>query len=199
MWTILVLITKENIEIQGIGLLESLCKVVKEIIGTRLRACVCLHDILHGFHAGRGTEMLMLELKMVQELASLDQDPLVLIFLDLKKAYATVYRGLLLMTLEVYGAGPHMFRLLETFWEHQEVFTHQNRYHGPQFRTTRGKTQGGPISSSLFYFIVNNMVRNWLDLTVEDQLVAQEGLGLLVGRCLGLFYMDDGVTGSRDP
>ena len=172
---------------------------MEEIIYTCLRASVRLHNALHGFRAGRRTETVILDLKMVQELKSMDQEPLFLVFLDLRKVDYTIYCGCLLTTLEGYGAGPHMCRLLETFWEHQEVFTHQNRYHGPQFRTTRGTTQGGPISSALFYFIVNNMVRNWLDLTVEDQLVAQEGLGLLVGRCLGLFYMDDGVTGSRDP
>ena len=43
------------------------------------------------------------------------------------------------------------------------------------------------------------MVRNWLALMVEDHLVAQEGLGLAVGRCLGLFYADDIVVGSQYP
>ena len=42
-------------------------------------------------------------------------------------------------------------------------------------------------------------MRNWLALTVEDQLVAQEGLVLAVVRCLGLFYEDNIVMGSRDP
>ena len=39
---------------------------------------------------------------------------------------------------------------------------------------------------------------NLLALTVEDHLVTQEGLVLAVGRCLGLFYVDDGVVGLRD-
>ena len=36
-------------------------------------------------------------------------------------------------------------------------------------------------------------------MTLEDQLVAQEELVLAVGRCLGLFYNDNGVVVSRDP
>ena len=40
---------------------------------------------------------------------------------------------------------------------------------------------------------------NWLTLTVGDQLVTQEGMGLVVGMCLGLFYVDDSVVGLRDP
>ena len=34
---------------------------------------------------------------------------------------------------------------------------------------------------------------------VEDQLVAQEGLGLVVGKFLGLFYASDGMVGFLDP
>ena len=43
------------------------------------------------------------------------------------------------------------------------------------------------------------MVRNWLALTVEDQLLAQEGLRLVVGSFLEIFYTYYVVVGSRDP
>ena len=54
-----------------------------------------------------------MEMKLVQDLASVNQNPLV--FLYLKKSYDAVDCGRLLKTLEVYGAGPHMFRLLAVF------------------------------------------------------------------------------------
>ena len=54
---------------------------------------------------------------MAKELEIMDQDPLLLVFLELKKAYDTVDRGQLLTTLEGYGAGPHMCRILQKFWE----------------------------------------------------------------------------------
>ena len=69
-----------------------------------------------------------------------------------------------------------MYRLLEVLWYKKEVFTHQNGHHGPHFRSTRGTTQGGLISPTLFDFIVDNVVCNWLTLMVEDQLVMHEGL-----------------------
>ena len=84
--------------------------------------------------------------------------------------------------------------LLVVFWYQQNVLTHQNGYHGPHFKK-RGNTQGGLISPTLFNLIVYNVVRNCLDLTVEDQLVAQEGLGLVLGRCLVLFYDNNGMVG----
>ena len=46
------------------------------IIDTRLRASVRLHDILHEFYTGRGKEMAVLSLNMVQDLAIMDQDSL---------------------------------------------------------------------------------------------------------------------------
>ena len=46
--------------------------------------------------------------------------------------------------------------------------------------------------------LVDNAIRTWLTMTVEDQWVDHERLGETVGRCLGVFYADDGMVGSRD-
>ena len=48
-WAIIVLILKGNTDNQGVGLLETLWKVVEDIIDTRLQACITIHDVLHGF------------------------------------------------------------------------------------------------------------------------------------------------------
>ena len=62
-----------------------------------------------------------MELNLAQELIRIDQDPLFLVFLDLQKAYDTVDRYCLLITLEWYGAGTRVCGLLETFWDCQQV------------------------------------------------------------------------------
>ena len=82
-WTILVLTPKGNTDTRGIGLLESLWKVVEVIIDTCLRASVRLQNVLHGLRAGRGTGTNTLELNLAKELVSVDQDPPFLVFLDL--------------------------------------------------------------------------------------------------------------------
>ena len=56
----------------------------------------------------------------------------------------------------------------------------KNWYHGTQLQATRGTTQGGLISPTLLNIIVDNVVQNWIALTVEDEMVANEGLGLVV-------------------
>ena len=57
-------------------------------------------------------------------------------------------------------------------------------------------TQGVLISPTLFSVVVNNVVRTWLTMTVEDQVVAQERLGLNVGRCLVVLYAYYSMIGA---
>ena len=101
------------------------------------------------------------------------------------------------LTLEGYGAGPHMCKILVVFWDQYDFATCQKVYHIPHFKKISGDNQGGLISITLFNLIMDIVVRNWLALTVEEKLVAQEGLVLAVGRCLGIFYTDDGIVVSR--
>ena len=82
-WTILFLIHKGNMGTREIGLLELMWKVVEAIINTHLSLSVRLHDFLNGFRSGRGMGTEILEMNMAQELASVDQDSLFLVFLDL--------------------------------------------------------------------------------------------------------------------
>ena len=59
-----------------------------------------------------------MEIKLSQELAYVDQDPLSLVFLSLRKAYDTVDHGRIIRALEEYSVGPQMYELLATFWVH---------------------------------------------------------------------------------
>ena len=122
-WSVLVPIPTGTTYTWGIRLLETLWKVVETLIDNRLRASLHFHDILHGSRYGRGTMTAIMELKLGKELASVDNGPLFLVFLDLKKAKNTVDIDCLLQTLEWYGAGPCMCVLLETLWAHQQVVT----------------------------------------------------------------------------
>ena len=65
-WAILFLIPKGNTDTWGIGLLESLWRVVEAIVDTCLRPSFCLHDILQCFRAGKGTRSAIFELKLAQ-------------------------------------------------------------------------------------------------------------------------------------
>ena len=46
---------------------------------------------------------------------------------------------------------------------------------------------------------VDSVVCHWLLLKVEYDSSIHDGLGTVVGRCMGLLYADNGTIGSRDP
>ena len=117
--------------------------MVEDIIDNRLKLCINLHDVLHELCMGRRTRTSILDL--IQELASINQESLFLVLLDLHKAYDTLDWGCLLTTLEGYDAGPYMCGILDKFWERQEATTYQNGYHGTQLKATRATTQGDLI------------------------------------------------------
>ena len=52
---------------------------------------------------------------------------------------------------------------------------------------------------TLLNVTVDSVVRHWISLMVEDEAVIQEGLGHAVGQKLRVFYVYDGILGSRDP
>ena len=97
--TVLVLIPRVITKTRGIGLLETLWKVEEVLIDTYLHASLQLQDVLHGFRDRRGRGMSLQELNIYQEITSIDQDPLFLVFLDLRKAYDTVDQEHLIITL----------------------------------------------------------------------------------------------------
>ena len=88
---------------------------------------------------------------------------------------------------------------METFWDCQQVVSRQNSFHGTVFPATRGTTKGGLVPLTLFNVVVDNVIRTWLTMTVEDQKVARDGLEETVGRCLLVFYAKNGMFGSRNP
>ena len=97
-------------------MLETLRKLAGVITNTRLKACIPIHEFLHGFCTGRVTGKAILEIKLAQELARIDQDSLFLVFLDLCKEYKTLDRVHLLTAMEGYGSRLHMCRILAEFW-----------------------------------------------------------------------------------
>ena len=128
------------------------------MVGDFIDTCMCtslqFHDVLHRLHAVRETGMAIMELKLAQDLSKVDHSPLFLFLLDLRKAYNTVDRERL-----IYGAGPLLCGLLDTFWYHQQAVLRQNGFHGPAFPATWITTKGSLVSPTLFNVVVDNVIR----------------------------------------
>jgi hypothetical protein len=197
-WSIMVLLPKPDGSSRGIGLLEVIWKLLTSIIDGRLKAAISFHDALHGFRPGRGTTTAIIEAKLFQQLASIQQVPVFEIFLDLKKAYDTLDRARTLEILERYGVGALTIQLLRRFWDRQLVVAKQGGHFGAAFPATRGVTQGDIVSPTIFNIVVDATVRYWLTLVLDDGSEF-EGLGRTVQEQLVLFYADDGLLASRNP
>ena len=83
----MVLTPKGNTDNRGIGLMEVVCMVEEAVIDTQINTVVQFHDVLHGFREVRGAGTAIMDLNIAHELASVDQDTLLLVLHDLRKAY----------------------------------------------------------------------------------------------------------------
>ena len=97
-------------------MIEIVLKLMDVLIYIQIKSVVQFRDLLHGLHAERGTTTSIKELTLAQELVSMDQDPLFLVFSYLWKPYNNIYWVRLIKTLEGYGAAPKLQEILAKFW-----------------------------------------------------------------------------------
>ena len=106
---------------RGIGLVEVMWKVISIIINRRLSSSIQFHDVLHGFHVGRGTGTTTLEANLLQQIIATRETVLHAIFLDLRKAYDSLDKDQCLDILYGYGVGPRTLCILRTYWVQHTV------------------------------------------------------------------------------
>ena len=93
------------------------------------------------------------------------------------------------------GVGEKALRLIARFWRDAELVCRASGYYDIPFRSRRGVTQGGPLSSTIFNLMVNAIVREWGRVLHEDH-----GMGLEdVWRLMTCFCADDGLIVARNP
>ncbi len=92
-----------------------------------------LHEVLHGCRYRCGTGTAILEAKLAQQLAHLEQEPFYRVFLDLIKAFDAMDRERCLLILEGYGAGPNMVQLIRNLWRDATMVCHASGNYGGPF------------------------------------------------------------------
>jgi hypothetical protein len=196
-WMIIVLLPKGGGDYCGIGLLDPIWKVVEKVMVAQL-SVIELHDCLHGRLPRRGTGTAIMEVKMQQQLAWVDQVPLYQIYLDLRKAYDVLDRGRCLKILAGYGVGPNLLRLQKKFWDEAKMVCRTGGNYGLPFGAHCGVTQGGALSILMFNLCVDCVIGEWLRQVLGED-VAQGGVGNLVRNQCIAFFVDNGLVAARCP
>jgi exonuclease III len=183
---IFVLIPKAKAgEFRGIALLEIIYKLVSSIINSRIQAGVTFHDAIHGFRPGRGTSTAIMEAKLLAQVHCRSDDPLYMVFIDLKKAYDTLDRTQAMRILKEYGVGANLRRAIRLIWEGDTMVPRQSGYFGRAFRARRGVRQGDIMSPLIFNIMVDVVIRHWQHQHPNSAETV-------------IFYADDGMLAGTD-
>jgi hypothetical protein len=162
-WVVTVLIPKGGGDYHGIGLLEPIWKVIERMMDHWLKV-IALHDSLHGCRNRRWTGTVVIEAKLTQQLAPIEQAPFHRVFIDLKKAFDAMDWKRCLFILEGHGVGPNMHQLIRHFWGKVTNICHASGNYCTPFKMGCGVTQGSPLLAKLFNMMVDAVVREWLQI-----------------------------------
>ncbi len=157
-----------------------------------------LHNSLHGCLASQGTGTGIIEAKLAQQLAHLEQTPFFGIFIDLRKAFDAMDCGCCLEILALHGVGPKMLRLIRNFWDLAMNVCWAKGNYGRPFKAGRGVTQGGPLLVKLFNIVINAVVPEWMWLMRTTINNADSDLAERIAGLFAVFYVNDGYIASRN-
>ena len=94
-----------------------------------------------------------------------------MVFLDLKKAFYSLDRYRTLTLLEKYGVGPNLWRIIRITWESDTMVPKQAGYDGRPFYLQRGVCAGDVMSPTIFYIVVDAVVRGHQPIKLEEHLL----------------------------
>ncbi len=159
---------------------------------------IVLHDSLHGCLALQGMGTGIIEAKLAQQLAHLEQRPFFGVFIDLWKAFDAMDQGRCLKILVLHGLGPQMLCLIHNFWDSATNVCRAKGNYGRPFKASHSVTQEGPLLAKLFNIVVNAMVREWMRL-MRVMLDNTEGnLAKCIASLFAVFYVNDSYIASCD-
>ena len=68
----------------------------------------------------------------------------------------------------------------------------------PHSMIQEGRHRGVSPPPILFNMVVDNVIRNWLSLTIDNPAATHDGVGEAVGQELGVFYAENGIIASHN-
>ena len=179
---------------RGITVLSNISKILEKLILLRiseLDSIPSLNPLQGGFRAGHGcchTAFILQE--AIQEIRDEGKKAYVA-FLDVKKAFDTVWHSRLLVKLHLKGIRGHYWHSINNWYSYSSRIVLWDSQHSESFAIKQGVRQGGVLSPFLYCLFVDELF---------DQLAAS-GFGATIHNiyCGAPMYADDIALVANSP
>ena len=157
---------KNKSSYRPISLLSCLGKTPERIINKRLRWHLEANNLIHkeqtGFRTNRNTEDQLVHLAQSIENAFMDKIKVIVVFVDLSKAFDKVWKIGFLLKLMNLGVAGNMYRWIESFLLHRTAKVKLDGSLSQTVMIRKGVPQGGVIyiSPTLFVVFINDITEN---------------------------------------
>ena len=145
-----------------IALISCLSKIMEKIINKRLMWYLEKNKFINksqcGFRKGRCTTDHLTRLTSDILEALVNNEYHISIFLDLEKAYDTVWKQIILNQLEKFKINGHLALYIQNFLEQRSIKVKVGNYYSEKLFLDLGVPQGSSISVTLFLIAINTII-----------------------------------------
>ncbi len=170
-----------------ISLINVDAKIISKVIAVRVKNV--LPNIIHHNQTGYVKDRYIGETVRsnfdIMEFTDTENSPGVLIFIDFKKASATVEWHYLFDCLEALNFGPDLINWVKTFYRNIESCVINNGLASDYFTLARGVRQGDPLSPYLFLLVIETLA---ISIRKDPEI---EGIKICHNETKILQYADD--------
>ena len=160
-----------------ISLTSCVCKTMERVINSRMQWYLETEHILSaeqaGFRQYRSTEDQTTHLSQVIEDAFQAKKVMLSVFIDLQKAFDSVWKEGILVKLHRSGIQGNMLRWTRAYLHNRKVRVSVNGQLGSKVLLRQGVPQGGVLSPTLFILFINDVVKE-LPKGVQAALYADD-------------------------
>lgn len=155
---------------RGISLTCIIAKVYNCMILNRIRQAIDPHlrENQNGFQEGTTTTAQILALRRMIEEVKKDNLTAVLCFIDFKKAFDSIHRGMMVKILKAYGIPPKLLRAIETMYAGTRAKVVTPDDNSEEFDILAGVIKGDTLASFLFIIVLDYALRNAISGNLGD-------------------------------
>ena len=144
-----------------IALTSTICKLMERIVNSRLMWYLETNNLLtqhqSGFRKGRSTKDHIINLESSINKALANKESTLAVFLDIEKAYDMLWRGGIIIKLQVMGIYGRMTHWIHDFLNDRKIQVRINNNLSKERIQENGVPQGSVISPLLFNIAVNDL------------------------------------------